>query len=492
MLNQLYKKLSCGRYPDKYDFKTSKFYTLLADPFNLWCDFHIDGKNAVYESSLYDEIRFQHDKILRSELIAKRHKTITELKPARGSNYFRETLKAMSDGAKAIEYAALWNLNKNISGTAHLIEKVKGEKSVFGNYYYRVVLFKNALELKEYYALQASLLNQILGNIQGFIPKYSIVILRGKEVKVPYKNWQDELKNQLRQWELIKEGKIIPETNRPPHASNPPWRHYANKTAFKNKDLILLAELGWDVRAKLKKAKITNIDKAARAGYKKIFKIVEDEGLARNIYENALAYYHKKPVLKQKDIYPPIRKRRNIYFDFESSDDKGYGNKAHIYLIGLWDKEKKKYVNFLAKGAEEEEKIFKKFAAYVGNTKNVNLYHWTEYEVHEMKKIAAKYPKIAKKLDVIISACVDLKKLIKKAFYLPVPGFSLKAVAPAFGFKWKQDDCNAMDAMAYYWRWLETKDKTAISKVLTYNEDDCVAMLEVDKYLEKTKPTDMP
>lgn len=488
MQNQLYEKFSCKRLPNKYDFKASKFYTLLVDPFNIWCNFHADKKMAVYEKSPYDRIKFAYDKKLRHELILKRHDKITEIKPDAKTDSFKKTLKEMIDATSAIVYGALWDLNKGICGTAHLLEKAKNAKSVFGNYYYRVVLFKNALEVKEYYALQATLLTGILGSLQGFMPEYAVIVLRNKEVKIPYKKWEKSVSYQLERWNLIKEGKIIPEPGRPPNASTPPWRYYANDMVVKNKNLVLLAETGWDVRSKLKNAEINDITKVVRAGYKKIKEIVEDKTIAQNIYENALAYYHRKPVIKQKGLYPPRRKKINLYFDFESSDEMSPDGKAHIYLIGLWDKEKNKYVHFLAKGAEDEQKIFEQFATYVTDPENTSLYHWTEYEVKEIKKIADKYPAISSKIKNIIRTCIDLKSLIKRAFYLPAPGFSLKAVAPAFGFEWKQNDCNAMDAMAYYWHWLEKGDEKSIKKVLSYNEDDCLAMLEVDQYLEKTKP----
>ena len=68
-------------------------------------------------------------------------------------------------------------------------------------------------------------------------------------------------------------------------------------------------------------------------------------------------------------------------------------------------------------------------------------------------------------------------------FYLPAPSLSLKAAAPAFGFRWRQDDCGAMDSMVYFTNWLKTGNKEQLDKVLMYNEDDCKAMLFVENYL---------
>jgi uncharacterized protein len=74
---------------------------------------------------------------------------------------------------------------------------------------------------------------------------------------------------------------------------------------------------------------------------------------------------------------------------------------------------------------------------------------------------------------------VDLKEAIKSAVYLPVPTFSLKSVAPALGFRWRQEDFGAFESMVCYWDYL-SGDASAIQKTILYNEDDCVAMWHVD------------
>ena len=124
-----------------------------------------------------------------------------------------------------------------------------------------------------------------------------------------------------------------------------------------------------------------------------------------------------------------------------------------------------------------------KFIKYVKDHKNTTLYHWTSYEVDKMYKLISKYPKL-KDLKNIINSCVDLKVAVAKSFYVPAPSFSLKAVAPAFGFHWEQKDCGAMDSMVHYLNWQKSKDKALINKVLTYNKDDCVAMKFIDEYLK--------
>ena len=40
-----------------------------------------------------------------------------------------------------------------------------------------------------------------------------------------------------------------------------------------------------------------------------------------------------------------------------------------------------------------------------------------------------------------------------------------------------------MESMVLYWEWLADGDQRKIEKVVTYNEDDCIAMARVDETL---------
>jgi predicted RecB family nuclease len=91
---------------------------------------------------------------------------------------------------------------------------------------------------------------------------------------------------------------------------------------------------------------------------------------------------------------------------------------------------------------------------------------------------------LANWLEQIILHCVDSKKAIQAAVYLPVPTFSIKSVAPALGFHWRQKDIDAYQSMVCCWDYLENRDLFAIDPALIYNEDDCRAMWHVDQELQ--------
>lgn len=487
LINTLFTRFSSGRTPDKTDFNASKMFSLLEDPFGIWCSFHAPQEEAVQELNRYENLKVRTDRNNRDHWIREHFPGVEFIRAENDTDRFLGTLRAMAEGKAAIANAALWNLPKNVYGSINLLQRIDDGASVFGPYYYRIVQFKRAHDLKEHYALQVSLLNHILSEVQQFTPRYTRVELKGKTTNVDYLDHEERLTRELAYFRLIRDGKAKPEAHKPPKAASAPWRVYANKVVAESKDLQMLPALSAEMRQCLKIYGLKNTDDVAHAGLEVMRSLLE-EPYATDAYYNSVAYLYNKPVLREEGHFPPPVKKRNLYFDFEATETFTKDNVSFVYLIGIWDKEEDKYVSFVAKTPEEEIKIFEQFYDYIKDPENTVLYHWTEYEAKKMRKLAQENKHDEQKLNLLVSLCYDLKVAAQKAFYLPAPSFSLKAAAPAFGFNWRQDDCGAMDSMVYFTNWLKTGNDDLLNKVLMYNEDDCKAMLYLE---EKLKAADV-
>lgn len=483
LINTLFERFSAGRTPDKTDFNASKMFSLLEDPFGIWCMFHAPEGAAVYEQNRYENLKVRTDRNSRDQWIREHFPGVEFVRADNDADRFKGTLRAMAEGKPAVANAALWNLSKNVYGSMNLLVRSEEGGSVFGPYHYRLVQFKRAHDLKEHYALQVSLLNHILSDVQQYTPRYSRVELKGKTANVDYLEHEERLNRELAYFRMIRDGKARPEAHKPPKAASSPWRIYANKVVAESKDLQMLPSLSAEMRQCLKICGMYTTDDVARAGLEKIREILE-EPFATDAYYNSMAYLHNKPVLREEGHFPPPVKKRNLYFDFEATETFTKENTSFVYLIGIWDKEEDKYVSFVAKTPEEEIKIFEQFYDYITNPEDTVLYHWTEYEAKKMRKMAQENKHDEQKLNRLVSLCYDLKVAVNKAFYLPAPSFSLKAAAPAFGFNWRQDDCGAMDSMVYFTSWLKNGQDELLKKVLMYNEDDCKAMLDLENKLK--------
>ena len=486
-LQHLLAEFSGGREPEKQDFNASRMFSLLEDPFSVWCSFHAPAEEAVPETNRYENLKVRTDRRARDEWIKQEFTRVVFISGETETDRFKNTLAAMAAGEPAIVNATLWNLPQSVYGNVNLLVKKEGMSSRFGPFYYEIYQFKRAHSLKEHYVLQVCLLDQILGQIQQMTPTHTRVYLHKQLTSVPYEIHRERLARELVFWKSIRDGKAKPEAHKPPKGAGAPWRVYANKVVAQTKDLLMLPGLNTEMRQCLKINGLFNTDDVAHAGLAKLQEIL-DEPHATNSFYNAQAYLHNKPVLRESGHFPPPEKKYNLYFDFEATETFTKDNVSFVYLIGIWDKEENKYVSFVAKTPQEELQIFEQFYNYVKDFSQTALYHWTEYEVKKMKKLAAANPQSAAHLNALCGICYDLKVAVSKAFYLPAPSFSLKAAAPAFGFNWRQDDCGAMDSMVYFTNWLKTGKDELLHKVLMYNEDDCKAMLDLE---EKLKSADV-
>lgn len=487
-VSQLVATFSAGRIPHEQDFNASRMFTLLEDPFSIWCNFHAPQEEAVPEPNRYENLKIRTDRSARDAWIGEEFPSVFFISVQNDRQRFESTLAAMARGESAIANAALWNLPEHVYGGVNLLVRQEG-KSRFGDYYYVIYQFKRAHDLKEHYSLQVTLLNRILGQIQGFTPAYARVFLKGHTVDIFHADHQERLQSELAFFNNIRLGLASPEAHKPPKGAAAPWRVYANKRMVQTKNLVLLPHLNTEMRQCLKINGLFTTDDVAHAPLEKLQNILE-EPYATETYYNARAYLYNKPIWRKKGCFPPPTKKYNLYFDFEATETFTKDNKSFVYLIGLWDKEENKYVSFVAKTPEEEITIFEQFYAYVKDFKHTALYHWTEYEVRKMRKLAAAWPEHAAHLNALCDICHDLKVSVNDSFYLPSPSFSLKAAAPAFGFAWRQDDCGAMDSMVYFTHWLKTGEAQWLDKILMYNEDDCKAMLFLEDKLKQADVLD--
>jgi uncharacterized protein len=463
-------------------FRPSLTYYLLKDPFWVWCEYHAPKEEAIDETTRYDELRMQRGMAHEQQWVAANFPDAVKIEPGFGFDALKNTFRAMLTGAPAIYQPQLWDLERESYGKGDLLVRDDSAPSDLGPFHYRVLELKHSPALQEYHALQAAFYNENIGRLQGFTPGELTVVLKDSSATVPYGGKEQELQHLRALWKSLRDGSIIPETKRPPNASRSPWRLYGNKRAAEEKDLVLLAGVQRRERDKLRRKGIQRVNQLWDLRQEEIVEIIGDH-YGAIAYSVAQAYKVGGPILKPGRRLDISRARRLLYFDFETSDAVHPTEPPHTYLIGCYDGTRDQFVKFLARGAGDEERIFEEFLDYIGDCRDVRLYHWTDFEIHQMRRVARRWPTLAGSLERLIEHCVDLKEAIQSAVYLPVPSFSIKSVAPAVGFHWRQRDIGAYQSMVCYWDYLENRDLFAIDRALIYNEDDCRAMWHVDQNL---------
>ena len=113
LCDTLFERFSAGRSPDKSDFNASKMFSLLEDPFGIWCSFHAPAEEAVPELNRYENLKVRTDRHSRDEWIKEHFPGVVFVQATNDTERFQGTLKAMCEGQSAIANASLWNLPKN-------------------------------------------------------------------------------------------------------------------------------------------------------------------------------------------------------------------------------------------------------------------------------------------------------------------------------------------------------------------------------------------
>ncbi len=485
MLEELIRRATSGKKLDRHVlFRPSLVYQVLRDPFWIWCEYHAPRSEAMDETDRYDEMRWQRGIEYEQAWVRDHYPDAARVAPDFGFEALRNSLQAMLDGVKAIYQPQLWDLGGESYGKGDLLVRDDTRGSDLGPYHYRVVEIKRARSMQDHHVLQAAFYNRMLGKLQGCTATEMSIALRDATETVPYTGKERELDEIIVRWKALRVGEYIPEPRRPPDVTDSPWRVYGNTLVESRKDLVLLAGVGARERMKLREAGMHRVDQLWNLRLEETREIVGAKYGAQAYYV-AQAYKTGQPVLKPHCRLNIPRAKRHLYFDFETSDEVHPTEPPHVYLIGCWDAERDRFVEFLARGAEDEGRIFREFLDYIEDVKNARLYHWTDYEIGQMMSVIQRWPHLEASLCQLMSSCVDLMREIKSAVYLPVPSFSLKCVGPALGFTWRQEGFDAFDSMVCYWDYLDGRDEAAINRAIAYNEDDCRAMWHVDRELTR-------
>ncbi|XTZ11885.1 MAG: TM0106 family RecB-like putative nuclease, partial [cyanobacterium endosymbiont of Rhopalodia inflata] len=111
------------------------------------------------------------------------------------------------------------------------------------------------------------------------------------------------------------------------------------------------------------------------------------------------------------------------------------------------------------------------------------IFHFSEYEVETMKRLAKLYKTPQWQLERLLSRFVDLHHRVITSVILPVESYSLKSLANWIGFHWRDPGISGEQCVCWYDQWLKTEDRTLLSSILRYNEDDCRATLYLKNWL---------
>jgi predicted RecB family nuclease len=481
-LETILERATSGRQLDKTRvFKPSWFYSIIEDPFGIWCEYHAAAKDRVEETTLFDEHRMQLGNEWEDEYVAENFPKAHVIESRWGTPALHETVQAMLRGEATIHGAALWLLGEDVYGKADLLVRCDDHASDLGNYHYRVQEVKNSKEAKQYHQLQAAVYTWILAELQGYRPdSFDIVLRRGAgQQTVAFHAVADEMHRYLGKWRQIRDGQLKPDP-RGYNSTPSPWRQYANLIVKERRDVSLLPGVGLKTAAKMRGRGISSTEEIVALGVDGCVR----EFRGDHYYYHALAIREGKPLFRPGESAAIQRRERLVYFDVEDTStlDGTIVTRPHVYMLGVATPDDETHI-FTAHGEDDEARMWSDFLDWLGDPAEVALYCWTMYEDGKIRQAASDHPHLKERLMAASASLIDLKEEVKHRPYFPTTSYSIKELAPICGFHWSQGDVDGLSAQLIYLDWLKSGDDAAIRRVEQYNREDVLAMLAVDRYV---------
>lgn len=249
-----------------------------------------------------------------------------------------------------------------------------------------------------------------------------------------------------------------------------PWVDYCQKNWSSMESTCLVRDVSAADAQKLYNIGIQSYKELAQKepDYLSSFLGWKDEK-TRKILLNAKAWASNDILLKVPVNFPedgPI-----YLYDIET-----YGECTYLHGVIRLDGEERQERSFLARDLRQEKEAWHLFLNYLARDKKAVIYCWTDYERGFIDKLWNAYDGNPRGWELLDKNLKDQCAFVSKHFALPVVTYSIKEVAPFFGFHWTTKDAGGLNSEMWYKEWLETQDEQLLQKIVRYNLDDVTAM----------------
>ncbi|NPV03430.1 MAG: TM0106 family RecB-like putative nuclease [Syntrophaceae bacterium] len=457
-------------------------------PYTVWCD-KFGPPERRDPLSPYRELLLERGMEHEKRVLASRWPGIQPIPFSDPLEGFARLLDAMARGEAAVCGLPMFYLPENLQGRPDVLVKREGVRSVFGDHAYEVVEIKLASRIEESHVLQAAFYTYLLSRIQGQRPDRFTLINRDHEERTfRYADHEGRLQDAIAGARRILEG-----TEQPSPTYNGgewPWVSWTNHMALKQRDISLVPLVGPRMKEKLLSKGLRRVWDLASASPEFLSGI---PGVGRSTAErlvvNARAIHHGTCIPLDLSALQFRECPREVFLDLEGTDPtvEQDGLEQVDYLIGVLVCEDGdcRYRPFTAWRIREEGEMFRAFVDFLLGLGDVAVYHWHNYERWHLRQLASRHGLTEVVEKRVFPNLVDLHRVATRAFAFPTPTNGLKDIAKHLGFRWRREEVNALDAIAWYLRYqadpASWQDK--LQGIVDYNEDDCRATKHIKDWL---------
>ena len=361
-------------------------------------------------------------------------------------------------------------------------------KSIFGDWTYIPVNIKLGRRPKPEYKLIAAYHAQIIAAITGeFPPKSTLVLRQQNDYQINLEYWLPRMYDIVNDCIEMLVHQQTPEVfiSRQ-RCSLCHWHGFCHNHAKSEQHLSLVPGITPKRYESLLDMGLDSLESIAAANQNQMAEKIGKE-IAIQLQQQVRSLLLETPLIRtnynlQNNHQLPSN-AIEFYFDIEAEPDRNLD-----YLLGILAIDRvnntEEFYPFLAENVDQEEKIWQEFLQFVMAHPNVPIFHFSDYEIDTIKRLAGLYNTPYRETKALLNRCVDIHQWVTRSVILPVESYSLKSLANWLGFEWSEAKAGGDQCVCWYDNWLRTQDSSLLDAILSYNEDDCYATYYLKYWLE--------
>lgn len=387
------------------------------------------------------------------------------------------TRELMRRGAAWIYQAGLER--EDVRGVPDLLERID-EPSALGEHSYRAIDIKNHKRVSRGDRTELALYGWLLEPLLGRVPAYGGIWLNSRldTRAIQFVDTEDALPL-IEKMRSVREGARTTTPLRNPECYRCPWiEHCRDQWRAERSISLLYHGSGRNAQALAAAGLVDYADVAHMSAWILAHKTGIRAESAKQIVASARSFVAGEPQRKRLRLWKPRIPRFVHFYDIETYD-------GVVYLHGVLTRERSGKTRLKQFWGEphDEGALWKQFLRYADELERGRIYAWSGYEERMTRGLFEKYGGETRAWRRFRRRLTDHCSHVRDRWALPSTSYSLKDVAPLFGFEWTAEDAGGLSSEAWYEQWLKTKDASLLGKVKQYNEEDVRAMQVIFEHL---------
>jgi predicted RecB family nuclease len=409
-----------------------------------------------------------------------------------------KTVAAMREGTEII-YQATFTRN-GWRGRADFLVRVD-EPSDLGEWSYEPHDAKLARSAKPAAVLQLAWYANEIAAIQGRRPDRLYVVLGTQEVEA-YRPADVDAYLRVAEQRLRRHVEQRPETYPWPcdHCSRCEFVSVCRQRWIDDDHLTRVASIRRDQIGKLATVDVTTLTglaespiglKVRRLAATTLETIRDQAALQLDRHQTGEIRYHLLEPEERRGLgLLPEPSAGDLFFDMEG--DPFYDPSCGLeFLFGVLWREASgttTYRPFWAYDREGERRAFEEFVDFVTERgrafPGLHVYHYAAYEPSTLARLMGAHATREEEIDELLrgEVLVDLLQVVRQSLRAGVESYSLKDVEKMF-FTRRAEVSSGNEAVIEFERWLDDAEERRLGAIAAYNEEDCLATLELRDWL---------